>query len=285
MKAARSLLAVSLASVPLVGGTTERLTETCQSGYANSLNGFASAQLLDEIKQTLANPEDHADMSERLWKPNGGFAGSVQAGFDLTYSVGQDYNVVMQSLAADPTLKEKGLGTLWLTAGPCQFGPPTAEPARVQLTEYRNTITNHYFLSASDGENQVIDRGGAGPGWERTGETSSTHYPTGCDARTAPRVYRFYGPGPNSHFYTGNPAECGMVRKPGTGWLLEGVAFAAFAPREDGTCAPSLRAVWRLYNNGAARNDSNHRHVFRPELIAPMQAQGWSLEGIAMCLP
>src|SRR5258706_3642447 len=116
MSAARSLLAVSLASVPLVGGTNERLTETCQSGYANSLNGFASAQLLDEIKQTLANPEDHADMSERLWKPNGGVAGSVPAGFYLTHSVGQDYNGVMHPLAAGPALKEKGLGTPCLTA-------------------------------------------------------------------------------------------------------------------------------------------------------------------------
>ena len=270
----------------LASGSTlaeERLTESCQPGYANTLDGSASPQLVEEIAQTLGNPATHADMYERLWKPSGGSAG--QSEFILSYDTGQDYNEILLALAADPVLKEKGLGPLRLYIGPCQFGPPTAEPARVQLTEYFNTITNHYFLSSSDGENQALDQGRPGPGWERTGETSSTHSPSGCDARTAPRVYRFYGPGPNSHFYTGNPAECGMVRKPGTGWLLEGVAFAAFAPREDGMCAPSLRPVWRLYNNGAARNDSNHRHVFRPELIAPMQAQGWSLEGIAMCLP
>ena len=154
----------------------------------------------------------------------------------------------------------------------CQFGPPNAEPQRVPLTEYLNTITKHYFLSSTDEENEIIDRGDAGPGWVRTGEASSTHLPTDA-MREIARASIVSRPSPNSHFYTGNPAECGMVRKPGTGWLLEGVVSPRL-PREDGMCAPSLRPVWRLYNNGAARNDLNHRHVFRPELIAPRHRAG-----------
>ena len=41
---------------------------------------------------------------------------------------------------------------------------------RTLIIEYHNSILDHYFLSTPP-EAAIIDAGGAGPRWQRTGET------------------------------------------------------------------------------------------------------------------
>jgi len=52
----------------------------------------------------------------------------------------------------------------------------------------------------------------------------------------------------------------------------------------DGSNCPSgTVAVYRLYNNRFAFNDSNHRFTSRFPEIALLEAQGWHYEGVAFC--
>ena len=67
-------------------------------------------------------------------------------------------------------------------------------------------------------------------------------------------------------------------------WNFEENAFAIDVPA-NGMC-PSYAPVpvWRLYNNRAAQNDSNHRYTTDLVVYATLIARGpWKGEGIVMC--
>ncbi|HET9469802.1 MAG TPA: hypothetical protein VFO24_01780, partial [Usitatibacter sp.] len=69
------------------------------------------------------------------------------------------------------------------------------------VLEFHNTILDHYFLAAGPDEIQGILAGAAGPGWELTGQSFKAWLtPPPTQFRAAP-VCRFYGAGPNSHFF------------------------------------------------------------------------------------
>ena len=42
---------------------------------------------------------------------------------------------------------------------------------RTLVIEYHNSVSTSYFLSTPTEAGSIIDAGGAGPGWQRTGET------------------------------------------------------------------------------------------------------------------
>jgi serine protease len=154
------------------------------------------------------------------------------------------------------------------------------------VVEYYNTGLQHYFITAVAAEMAMIEAGGAGPGWQRTGYGFRAYLPENGVAIGALPVCRFYGTpgrGPNSHFYTVNAAECAIVKKD-PGWTLEGTAFYLSAP-VNGQCEAGEQAVYRVYNNRFAQNDSNHRYTTDPNLYAQMQAQGWLAEGVVFCGP
>ena len=157
------------------------------------------------------------------------------------------------------------------------------------VTEYYNSITDHYFVTSGDGERASIDSGGAGPGWSRTG-FSFTVSPGPREGWTP--VCRFYGNpqvengrriGPNSHFYTVSPAECELVKRD-RGWVYEGTAFYAVTSVDSGPCPVGTRALWRAYNNGFPAKDANHRYATDRALLDAMAPRGWSVEGVAMCV-
>jgi Repeat of unknown function (DUF5648) len=158
------------------------------------------------------------------------------------------------------------------------------------VTEFFNTNLGHFFLTAEQAEVQAILGGSAGPGWTLTGQTFNA-YSSATTARTdAVSVCRFYGTpgkGPNSHFYTADPAECAAV-KLDPGWTYEGIAFYA-ATTGAGGCPYSrydskeLPSVLRVYNNRFAFNDSNHRFTTDQGIYTQMQAMGWKPEGIVFC--
>ena len=154
------------------------------------------------------------------------------------------------------------------------------------VVEFFNTILGHYFISGGAGEIGSVDKGGAGPGWQRTGFGFRAYIPeSGVPAGALP-VCRFYGTpgrGPNSHFYTVRADECAQV-KTDPGWTYEGTAFYLFAP-VNGQCASAQQAVYRVYNNRFPQNDSNHRYTTDSRVYAQMQTQGWAAEGTVFCAP
>ena len=161
-------------------------------------------------------------------------------------------------------------------------GPALAEPTGVAV-EWHNTITGHYFFTSGPEEIANVDGGRAGAGWVRTGGEFAT-YLHANDAPGLSPVCRFYGAGPNSHFYTPNAQECELVKRPDSGWAYEGVAFY-IQEAQNGACPAGTTPVYRSYNNGAARNDSNHRYTVDPTVFAKSSSFGYAPEGVAMCAP
>jgi uncharacterized protein (DUF1800 family) len=155
-----------------------------------------------------------------------------------------------------------------------------AEPTAIAI-EFRNSILSHYFITADPAEAAAIDAGSAGPGWTRTGGQFGV-FRGASDATGLAPVCRFYGAGPNSHFYTSDAAECASVRAPGTGWAYEGIAFYVTRP-SGANCSAGETPVYRTYNNGAARNDSNHRFTVDATVFAKAGSYGHLQEGVVMC--
>lgn len=164
----------------------------------------------------------------------------------------------------------------------------TAKPV---VIEFFNTILDNYFVTADTNEATQIDGGSAGPGWIRTGETFKSGGST--------PVCRFYGsylPGPNSHFYTADSAECQGLKDQQipTGnpskltvksWNFESLDFIT-TPPINGQCSVGTVPVYRAYNNGFSRGiDSNHRISTNQAAIAQVVARGWANEGVVMCAP
>jgi hypothetical protein len=146
------------------------------------------------------------------------------------------------------------------------------------VTEFYNTLLNHYFLTANAIEGQSIDAGGSGPGWTRTGNVFKSGGPNA--------VCRFYGVqaagGPNGHFYTADPDECNQV-KLDPGWHFESLDFAITPAGPGGTCAAGKVPVYRAYNHRFAEHDSNHRITSNFAAYQQQIAAGWTGEGVVMC--
>jgi hypothetical protein len=170
----------------------------------------------------------------------------------------------------------------------------------VNVVEYYNATLDHYFITADPAEITLLDAGGLGGAWQRTGQSFQA-----WDANDGPQnsvpTCRFFGTdryradgtriGPNSHFYTADPAECASVRTAFQSlandgmmypaWTFETYAFRVILP-VNGVCPVGTIALYRAYNNGA-RGDPNHRYSTNLTLLQSMP--GWVVEGIVACLP
>ena len=164
--------------------------------------------------------------------------------------------------------------------------PPPGTPT----VEFYNTTLKHYFVTASQAEAAGIDNGAAGPGWVRTGYSYDVQgFPVNAQSAQAKAFFtnpvcRFYGTpgvGPNSHFYTVDDAECTAVKRD-PGWFYEGIAYHV-QPPVAGNCPAGTQPIFRLYNDRAKFNDSNHRFVTNLSTFQQMGERGWSMEGLVMC--
>ncbi len=155
------------------------------------------------------------------------------------------------------------------------------------VVEFYNTDLDNYFITANPDEQTAIGNGSAGPGWTTTDDYFNAGGPS--------QVCRFYGsltPGPNSHFYTIDPAECQLLKDLQAAtpisekrWNFESNDFASSAPVA-GQCAAGLVPVYRAYNNGFTRGvDSNHRITANHAAYLAQVARGWTGEGVVMCAP
>lgn len=277
---ARALAIVAVVAANPAGA---RLAQQCTTNWGNGeILVQAPAAVRSELIAIGNNAARSPDIFFRLWEPNRARLLDFITFEDeviLSYDPVQDTEEIARAIRSDPVLGAFGVSYASANSWAC-FAVPHP-PAKVVITEYHNRILDHYFLSSSAAENAVIDAGGAGEGWERTGETFATTASDPCSGGYP--VFRFYGRGANSHFFTVGAAECGSVRNYDPEWLYEGVAFGAFMP-VNGACPARTRPLYRSYNGRAAQKDSNHRFVARQDLYAQMQARGWIGEGVALCL-
>lgn len=173
----------------------------------------------------------------------------------------------------------------WVILAAAVLGLTALAARAAQVIEFYNTNLDNYFITADANEAAAVDSGGAGPGWTRTGDTFAEG---GIDP-----VCRFYGsimPGPNSHFYTANVAECELLKQlqlstPATQkrWNFESLDFLTTAAPV-GFCPAGTVPVYRAFNNGPARGiDSNHRITTSLAGIQEVVARGWISEGIVLC--
>ncbi len=162
----------------------------------------------------------------------------------------------------------------------------------VDVTEFYAASSNHYFLTANPQEAAGLSAN-ANSGWVATGERFQAYASASGQRVPVCRFYGDYSIGPNSHFYTANPAECTQLRalqkpKPISvpQWNFEENAFAVTLPGSDAggaNCAGGASAVYRVYNNRFAQNDSNHRYTTKRSIYDAMISQGWLGEGVVMC--
>jgi murein DD-endopeptidase MepM/ murein hydrolase activator NlpD len=167
---------------------------------------------------------------------------------------------------------------------PIYVGVNQPEPAWVY--DFYAASINHFFRVSNPGEAAAVASGAAGD-WKTTGD-DLWMLSKGAAAAGAVDVCRFYGHptiGPNSHFYTADAGECAALKtmqaQTPAGqprWNYEEVAFSAYLP-SNGLCpAVAPVPVYRLYNNGFARNDSNHRLTSKWSVVEALKAKGWSIE-------
>ena len=163
---------------------------------------------------------------------------------------------------------------------------PAAAEVIPEVVEFHNAGLDHYFITANPAEQAMVDSGAVGA-WQRTGNV----FPAGGSGQAC----RFYGsltPGPNSHFFTADPAECAELKRlqtvtPATQkrWNFEDNDFPT-TPAVNASCPAGLMPVYRAYNNGYARGiDSNHRITSNYADYLQVVAGGWTGEGIVMCTP
>lgn len=172
-----------------------------------------------------------------------------------------------------------------------------AVASAIPVVEYYSPETDHYFMTASSGEQALVDAGGRGA-WKRTGGTFKGWARAADAPPSAKPVCRFYAHGPRSHFYTADPGECDFLKalevrqraeaqargEPFLGWAFEHIAFYALLP-ENGQCAAGMRPVHRAYNDRAAQNDPNHRFTTDALQRFAMSMSSWIDEGTAFCSP
>ena len=159
----------------------------------------------------------------------------------------------------------------------------TAAAPDTEVVEYYNTITNHYFITATASEAGLIDRGAAGAGWVRTGRSFQAWLQKAAAPVDAAPVCRFYSAGANSHFYTAGAEECAFLKGNDVGWTYEGIAFHIQAPAS-GRCPAGTVEMLRLYNDGFRSGEgSNHRFVDEAALGEFMADDDWVPEGAVFC--
>ncbi|MBK9607927.1 MAG: IPT/TIG domain-containing protein [Betaproteobacteria bacterium] len=207
----------------------------------------------------------------------GGLNARIPASGFLTLTQTGTHHIIASSAVPLQT----GAYTLVLT-----LNAPPPPPSSKPTIEFYNIDLKHYFITAEQAEATAIDNGAAGAGWVRTGfsyDVAANQQAAQFKATAANPVCRFYAPfpGPNSHFYTVDAAECTAV-KTDPGWRYEGIAYY-IQPPAFGTCPAGTQPIYRVYNNRFQYNDSNHRFITNPATFLQMGERGWTMEGIVMC--
>jgi hypothetical protein len=160
---------------------------------------------------------------------------------------------------------------------------PTASDATV--TELYNSRLNHYYVTADASEVQSILAGSAGAGWSLTGQgfKAWTSPPAAFSAAVPVCRFELAPRGrPWSTFYTAFASDCAML-KAGRGWMYTGTPWYIQPVDSLLACPAGYIGVNRAYNQGASRNDPNHRFSTSDSTMHDMERVGWVYEATVMC--
>ncbi len=130
-----------------------------------------------------------------------------------------------------------------------------------RVVEFFNTGLNHFFLTASPSDMGIIDAGGAGPGWIRTGHSFKAWRQPSAESAAggAVDVCRFYGGyngGPNSHFFTAIKSDCELVD------LVSGLDLRRYR-------LPGAPAGGRRLSRGLHRREPRVQQRLREQRLQP----------------
>ena len=159
----------------------------------------------------------------------------------------------------------------------------------VIVVEFYNAQLDEYFITASPGEISDLDTG-VHPGWVRTGLRFLAYSDPALAPPGATPVCRFYQIGGNSHFYSGDPAECvATAAKFGAAWVMESssVFYTALPNRTSSACPSGLRPVYRFFHVAA----TNHRYTAEIDIRDDLRddsnwiAEGYGPDAVIMCSP
>ena len=160
--------------------------------------------------------------------------------------------------------------------------------ATATAIEFFNPVLKHYFITAYPEEAAALDAGNPVKGWFRTGGEFTIFTDPGPGRSPVCRFFGTPGKGINSHFYTADADECGVV-KASADWQFEARVFRVLAPGPTGNCPAGSVPVCRLYNNGQSVAP-NHWYTTNFATRATMLGKGWIAEGygdqgLIMCSP
>ncbi len=199
------------------------------------------------------------------------------------------------------TAKDSAIDAMAATLGyRAQVTSTKAGETVIGVVEFYNVGLKHYFITAEPAEIANLDGGAFNGAWKRTGRGFNAWPLAGKPADAVP-VCRFFGTdqyrtngtriGPNSHFYTADPAECAFVKtgyqsvaadgRSYPAWTYEGDVFAVKLA-VGGACPGGTQPLYRAYNDGA-NGDPNHRYSTDAAVLTAMA--GWTFEGLVMCVP
>jgi len=155
-----------------------------------------------------------------------------------------------------------------------------ASDLAVAVVEYFNASQGHYFMTADADEIALLDGGGFGGAFVRTGET---FYARDGPAPGTNDVCRFFTVAfapLGSHFYTSYDFECDLV-KTNPNWQYEKLGFFVKTP-VGGACIGGV-PVYRAYNNGLT-GAPNHRYTTSLAIYNDfVNNRGWAGEGVVFC--
>ncbi len=151
------------------------------------------------------------------------------------------------------------------------------------VLELYNPTLNHFFTTADANEIAAVQRGDFGASWVATGLGFNVEAfpPPGVLTHSPACRFRLGFRDATYAFYTTDASECDLVKR-NSAWRYQGVSFYAVAA-SGGTCPSGFLGVHRAYNNGALRNDSNHRYTTSDSTMRDTQAAGWKFEGTMFC--
>ena len=175
-----------------------------------------------------------------------------------------------------------------------EFENKSIEGGRYFITVQTDEIAALDSLSAVQGGSGGFTRSGrAWRGWRTQAEAGGGGASSAFASNIKP-VYRFYVPGPNSHFYTVSESERDLLINYNANLnpkvhQYEGAKFYAVQPNGTGataSCPAGTHPVYRAFNNKVASNQGNHRITSNwIDILRGVRFFGWSNEGIAFCSP
>lgn len=222
------------------------------------------------------------DITIRSWQQRGAIS-----------VISADYAPLADTQLVLSALRGSGLflrvGNLW-QGGVCFATGCPPDNQRLSV-EYYHAAFDRYFITDEPTEITKLDFPSTSGGWARTGETWEVVTSPQSNNGGSPgpgvvqQVFRFWNAdasGVPSHFFTVDRQECAQLRDGDkAGWTYEGAPFWAYIPKAE-ACNTGV-PLYRLYNN-AKNGAPSHRFATRLTIVEAMEAQGWTREGVAMCV-